>query len=128
MSEYSDFSLNIAKNLVSKKTNENIDDEFDAMSKYCIGSCHNIFGQDRMDTNPEFIYNFDILAWMNTGVESSLSSFKLNNEHKITFKLTDEQYKIVQDKLDIFGHDKIGRSQTINRIAHHQIWRKPEVK
>ncbi len=128
MPEYSDFSLNIAKNLVSKKTNENIDDEFDAMSKYCIGSCHNIFGQDRMDTNPEFIYNFDILAWMNTGVESSLSSFKLNNEHKITFKLTDEQYKIVQDKLDIFGHDKIGRSQTINRIAHHQIWRKPEVK
>tara|TARA_B100000749_G_C18432644_1_gene468591 strand:- start:15 stop:2045 length:2031 start_codon:yes stop_codon:yes gene_type:complete len=128
MPEYSDFSLNIAKNLVSKKTNENIDDEFDAMSKYCIGSCHNIFGQDRMNTNPEFIYNFDILAWMNTGVESSLSSFKLNNEHKITFKLTDEQYKIVQDKLDVFGHGKIGRSQTINRIAHHQIWRKPEVK
>ena len=128
MPEYTDFSLNIAKNLVSKKTDENIDDEFDAMSKYCIGSCHNIFGQDRMNTNPEFIYNFDILAWMNTGVESSLSSFKLNNEHKITFKLTDEQYKIVQDKLDIFGHDKIGRSQAINRTASHQIWRKPEVK
>ena len=128
MPEYTDFSLNIAKDLISKKTSEKIDGEFDAISKYCVGSCHNIFGQDRMDTNPEFIYNFDILNWMNTGVESSLSSFKLNNDQKMTFNLTDEQYKVVQDKLDIFGHDKIGRSQTINRIAHHQIWRKPKIK
>ena len=50
------------------KTSEKIDGEFDAISKYCVGSCHNIFGQDRMDTNPEFIYNFDILNWMNTRI------------------------------------------------------------
>ena len=35
---------------------------------------------------------------------------------------------VIRDKLNIFGHDRVGRSQTINRIAHHQIWRKPIIK
>jgi len=128
MSDYTDFSLKIAKDLIQKKTNVIIDEEFDAISKFCKGSCHNIFGNDRQETNPEFIYTFDILNWMNTGIESSLSSFKLNTKSKITFELTDEQFKVIQDKLNIFGHDRVGRSQTINRIAHHQIWRKPIIK
>ena len=127
MHDYTDFVLKTAKDLITKKTNKNIDKEFLSISNYCIGSCHNIFGGDRMETNPEFDYDYDILAWMNSHVVSFLSSFELDKKLKIIFELTEEQYKTVEDSLDIFGHNKIGRSQVIKVVGQNKLWRKPIV-
>ena len=125
--DYTNFVLKTAKDLITKKTNKNIDKEFLTISNYCIGSCHNIFGDDRMETNPEFDYDYDILAWMNSQVVSFLSSFELDKKLKIIFELTEEQYKTVEDSLDIFGHNKIGRSQVIKVVGQNKLWRKPIV-
>ena len=125
--DYTNFVLKTAKDLITKKTNKNIDKEFLTISNYCIGSCHNIFGDDRMETNPEFDYDYDILAWMNSHVVSFLSSFELDKKLKIIFELTEEQYKTVEDSLDIFGHNKIGRSQVIKVVGQNKLWRKPIV-
>ena len=46
--------------MYSRAFDKNIDKEFLTISNYCIGSCHNIFGDDRMETNPEFDYNYDL--------------------------------------------------------------------
>ena len=40
------------------------------------------FGEDRLKSNPEFLFDYDILTWMNTGITSSLKSFKLNKKIK----------------------------------------------
>ena len=80
-----------------------------------------------METNPEFDYDYDILAWMNSQAVSFLSSFELDKKLKIIFELTEEQYKTIEDSLDIFGHNKIGRSQVIKVVGHHGLWRKPVV-
>ena len=91
MHDYTDFVLKTAKDLITKKTNKNIDKEFLSISNYCIGSCHNIFGGDRMETNPEFDYDYDILAWMNSHVVSFLSSFELDKKLKIIWSQINEQ-------------------------------------
>ena len=84
-----------------------------------------VFGDDRMETNPEFDY--DILAWMNSKEVSFLNSFELDKKLKIIFELTEDQYKTVEDSLDIFGHNKIGRSQVIKVVGQNKLWRKPVI-
>ena len=125
--DFTDFVLKVAKYLITKKTDKNIDKEFLTISNYCIGSCHNIFGDDRMETNPEFDYDYDILAWMNSKEVSFLNSFELDKKLKIIFELTEDQYKTVEDSLDIFGHNKIGRSQVIKVVGQNKLWRKPVI-
>ena len=127
MSDFTDFCIKTAKKLIEKNTDEDFSTELNAISEYCHGSCQNIFGEDRLKTNPEFLFDYDILTWMNTGVTSSLKSFKLNKKSKIKFSLTQEQYNVLEDKLNIFGHNKIGRSQAVNWVAHHLLWRKPSL-
>jgi len=127
MSDFTDFCIKTAKKLIEKNTDEDFSTELNAVSEYCHGSCQNIFGEDRLKTNPEFLFDYDILTWMNTGVTSSLKSFKLNKKSKIKFSLTQEQYDVLEDKLNIFGHNKIGRSQAVNWVAHHLLWRKPSL-
>ena len=80
-----------------------------------------------MKTNPEFLFDYVILTWMNTGVTSSIKSFKLNKKSKIKFSLTQEQYDVLEDKLNIFGHDKIGRSQAVKWVSDRFLWRKPSL-
>ena len=127
MSDFTDFCIKTAKKLIEKNTDEDFSTELNAISEYCHGSCQNIFGEDRLKSNPEFLFDYDILTWMNTGVTSSLKSFKLNKKSKIKFSLTQEQYDVLEDKLNIFGHNKIGRSQAVNWVAHHLLWRKPSL-
>ena len=80
-----------------------------------------------METNPEFDYDYDILAWMNSKEVSFLNSFELDKKLKIIFELTEDQYKTVEDSLDIFGHNKIGRSQVIKVVGQNKLWRKPVI-
>ena len=77
-----------------------------------------------METNPEFIYDYDILTWLNTG-ESSLTNFKNKKKLKIWFKLTDEQFTTVEDNLNIYGHTSTGRSQLLKIVAEPNWWRQP---
>ena len=107
---------------------EDFGTELNAIAKYCHGSCQNIFGEDRLKSNPEFLFDYDILTWMNTGVTTPLKNYKLNKKSKIKFSLTQEQFDVLEDKLDIFGHNKIGRSQAVNWLPHHLLWRKPSLQ
>ena len=80
-----------------------------------------------METEPKFIFHYDIMAWMNSGISSSLSNFKNIKRKKIGFKLTDEQFNLVEDNLEIFGNTAAGRSQVIKVVPESKWWRKPVV-
>ncbi len=54
-----------------------------------------------------------------------LSEFKLKKPLEISFNLTDEQYKSVQDTVDMFGNTKVGRSKAMRMIAVESLWRRP---
>lgn len=127
MSEWIEFILQISAQLltINKKFSDiELKQQFLSVSNYCRGLGHNILGKDRMKTNPEFIYDYDILTWLNTG-ELSLSNFKNKKKLKIWFKLTDEQFTTVEDNLNIYGHTRTGRSQVIKVVPESNWWRQP---
>jgi radical SAM superfamily enzyme YgiQ (UPF0313 family) len=127
MSDFTDFVIQNSKALLENNTIDDFDSQLNSIEQYCKGSCENIFGEDRLKSNPEFIFDYDILTWMNTGVTASLNSFKLDQKSKIKFSLTQEQYDVLEDKLNIFGHNRIGKSQSVNWVPQHIFWRKPSL-
>jgi hypothetical protein len=125
MSDFTDFVIQNSRILLENHTIDDFNSQLNSIEQYCKGSCENIFGEDRLKSNPEFMFDYDVLTWMNTGVTASLNSFKLDQKSKIKFSLTQEQYDVVEDKLNIFGHNRIGKSQSVNWVPQHLFWRKP---
>ena len=129
LSDWIEFVLQISENILNQnnKISERVNQQFCSVSDYCRGLGYNILGKDRMETEPKFIFHYDIMAWMNSGISSSLSNFKNIKRKKIGFKLTDEQFNLVEDNLEIFGNTAAGRSQVIKVVPESKWWRKPVV-
>jgi radical SAM superfamily enzyme YgiQ (UPF0313 family) len=126
MDSWGDYILRIAKNLLQelKENSMDIDEEFLQISNYCHGVSHNTMGVDRMSTNPEFEFSYDIISWLEDSNEAHLSKFKLQQLMKISFQLTDEQFKSIQDTIEMFGNTKVGRSKAMRMIAVETLWRR----
>ena len=76
-----------------------------------------------MSNNPEFIFDYDVLKWIDSE-NLPLNAFRFNHKSKIIFKYSPEQYKIIQDNLEIFGNNKIGRSQVVKVTKDEFLYRK----
>ncbi len=128
--DWTQYILDIAYELLQEKmqTNDELNNQFRNISNYCYGLCHNLMGSDRMTTNPEYTFDYNIIKWLTDKDESSLIKFKLDSKITLSFKLTEEQYKIVQDKLEIFGNTFVGMGQVIKRIPRKMLWRNPVVE
>ena len=83
-------------------------------------------GSDRLNTNPEYELNYDITHWLDNPEELSLENFVFSTPQKIIFTLTDEQFTIVDDELNIYGNSPVGRGQALKRIPIGKLWRKPQ--
>ena len=127
MEHWAEHIIKSAYNLIKQNDlfNEKIKNEFDAVSNYCRGLSFNVLGQDRLKTNPEYEFEFDIPAWLSPKNEKDLGSFKLNEKLLISFNLDDEQFKMVQDNIDIYGHSRIGKSKTLKMLPNQKLWRRP---
>tara|TARA_Y100001936_G_scaffold7864_1_gene6982 strand:+ start:1948 stop:4050 length:2103 start_codon:yes stop_codon:yes gene_type:complete len=126
MIDFTNFVLETSSNLLEDKKISNYQDEFSSISDYCLGICHNIFGDDRMETNPKFLIKYDIMSWLKVK-DSTLKSFPFPTNTRVTYKLTNEQFKELQDYLSIFGNNKVGRSQVIKVINTKFLWRSPVI-
>ena len=71
------------------------------------------------------MYKRQILAWLSPKNEKKLDSFKFGKKLVITFELDDDQYKMVQDNIDVYGHSRIGKSKTLKMLPNQKLWRKP---
>ena len=78
-----------------------------------------------MKTNPSYQFKFNLRKWVNDPNETPLSNFKLSLPSKLEFRITEEQFKVVEDKIDIFGNSTIGMAQVIKRIPRKMLWRNP---
>ena len=113
---------------ILKKNNllsSEIEEQYKAISEYCKSISHNPLGRDRMNTNPEYLFEYDIISWLNSVSGKPLEDFKNDSPRKIVFQLSDEQFKFIEDKLDIFGDTTEGKSQVIKRSSMDLLWRKP---
>jgi len=126
LSDWTEFVLQISENMLKQKNkmSEQVNQQFSSVSNYCRGLGYNILGEDRMQTEPKFILDYDIMIWMNSGISSSLSNFKNIKRKKTEFKLTEEQYSLVEDNLNVFGNTPSGRSQVIKVVPESKLWRR----
>ena len=80
-----------------------------------------------MVTNPEFDFNYNILEWLKTINELSLDHFILSEPIKISFQLSDEQFKTVQKTLEMYGETIVGKSKALRMISSTNLWRRPVI-
>jgi len=128
MDDWTEYAVQISYDLLSEngKINEEVEQQFRTVSDYCRGSCHNPLGRDRMSTNPTFEFQFDITKWLADKTNSlKLSQCKLDSPYKAIFRLTDEQFKVIQDTLDMFADNLAGRSKALKMASQQMLWRIP---
>ena len=107
---------------------DEIEKQFHDISNYCRGKCHNPLGKNRMETNPKFIFNYDIDKWLDETLDTSLlDQFKLSKQLKLTFTLTDEQFQIIHDNVELFGHTTVGYTRALKHVHERIFWRNPKV-
>ena len=128
MDEWTEYALSIANDLLCKNViwNEEIEKQFHDVGNYCRGRCHNPLGKDRMQTNPEFTFYYDIIKWLSDNSDNMLlDECKLPEPVKTVFSLTNEQYKFINDTLDLYGDNLIGKTKARLLESTQTIWRKP---
>ncbi len=128
MDDWTEYVINIAKELLENSglTSKETLEEFNDVGNYCRGTSHNPLGNDRMNTNPKFLFKYDITKWLSDKSNIlKISECKLNAPIEMSFNLTDEQFKIVQDTSDMYGDSLIGRTKTLKMVSQQSLWRNP---
>jgi len=131
MDEWTEYALSIANDLLWKNVtwNEEIKKQFHDVGNYCRGRCHNPLGKNRMQTNPEFIFSYDIIKWLSDNSDNMLlDECKLPKPVKTVFRLTNEQYKFINDTLDLYGDNLIGKTKARLLESTQTIWRKSSIQ
>ena len=127
MDDWTEHVIQTTSNLIKKRPefNEDLESEFKSVTNFARGLSHNVLGEDRLETNPEYYFMYDIPRWLSPKNTKKLNELKLDSKIKVSFALDDEQYKIVQDNIDVYGDSHIGRSKTLKMTPNQKLWRKP---
>ncbi|MGI0010646.1 MAG: B12-binding domain-containing radical SAM protein [Nitrosopumilaceae archaeon] len=126
MDDWTEYILGIAYDLLkeTRQLDEELEQQFLDVGNYCRGLGHNTMGNDRMLTNPEFTFRYDIKRWLDDTNNSSLKSYKLSSPQRVAFQFSEDQYHVVQDELERCNNH-ISRSQALKRIPLQMQWRNP---
>ena len=129
MSEWTAYVLDLSSLLMQDKLNSDaqIAHQFTAITNYIRGTCSNVLKRDRMFVNPEFEFDYDVQSWLNDPQEIPIEHFKLSTPTKVAFKLTEKQFKLVEDELDVHGDNSTGRGQVIKRVPINMLLRTPVI-
>lgn len=126
MDEWVEYVINTAQNLLKKSSSfdKKIEIQFKSISDYCRGLSHNVMGNDRMKTNPEYEFHYDVKKWVNEKNDSDIEKFKILPT-KFSFILSKEQFNIVQDNIEVYGDSQVGKSKALKMIPIQKLWRFP---
>jgi len=130
MDIWTEYVLQISKDLLIENGKFSIDiqNEFSAICDYCSGTCLNPLGADRMNTNPEFQFVYDVTKWLSdTSDTLFLKDCKLTSPHKIAFNLTTEQFKVIHDTLEMYSDTIIGKTKVLKMVSQKTLWRRPVI-
>jgi len=127
MDEWAKYILNIAYDFLknSNLSNQSWEKQFNDISNFCKGTAHNTLGKDRMVTNPEFEFNYNIVEWLKSMEELPMDNFILPKPVKISFQFSDKQFKSVQKTLEMYGETIVGKSKALRMISSTNLWRHP---
>jgi len=129
MDDWNKYVLRIARDILneSEKLTDTTEKQFQDIANYCTGISHNPLKKERMHTNPEFLFDHDVQKWLQFD-DKLLNEFKFSNPKKIIFKLTNEQFKLVEDNLNMYRNTIIGITKALKVIPIQSLWRHPIVQ
>ena len=127
MDEWTQFAGNIVFGLLKRKKiiSYELENQLKNIINYCIGLGHNTLGDDRMSTNPEFLFDYDIENWLTDKNNKTLSKFKLDKKRTVSFQFSNNDSKMIQDELDRQNTDS-GIGQALKNIHLQTQFRKPK--
>jgi len=127
MDEWTQFAGNIVFGLMKRKKiiSYELENQLKNIINYCIGLGHNTLGDDRMSTNPEFLFDYDIKNWLTDKNNKTLSRFKLDKKRTVSFQFSNNDSKVIQDELDRQNTDS-GIGQALKNIHLQTQFRKPK--
>ena len=125
MDEWTEYVIQISVELLKENNQFSLEtqNEFKTIENFCRGSCYNPLGKDRMKTNPKFKLEYDVKKWLLE--KKPLKDFRFTMPKDVVFMLTDEQYKVIQDTLDVYGKSLVEKTKVLKMIAQHHLWRYP---
>ena len=128
MDEWTHFAGNVVFGLLKHKKmiSFEVESQLKNIINYCTGLGHNTLGNNRLSTNPEFLFDYDIENWLNDTSNRSLNEFKFDKKRTISFQFSSSDSKVIQDELDRNNTDS-GRSQALKRLPMQIQWRHPKV-
>ena len=126
MDEWTQFASNIMFGLLKRKKiiSYELENQLIDIINYCAGLGHNTLGDDRMSTNPEFLFDYDIESWLDDKNNKTLSRFKLDKKRTISFQFSSNDSKVIQDELD--RHTDTGRGQALKNLPLQIQFRNPK--
>jgi len=131
MDEWTSYALTIARNLIQENgiLNKKIEEQFSDIENYCKGRSHNPLGKDRMRTNPEFSFYYDIEKWLSDPTDTlQLEDCKMDKPIIEKFVLSEEQFNLIDDNINFFGNTPWGYTKALKFVPAHMFWRKPVSK
>lgn len=130
MDDWAGYILEIAYDFINASEKKDISwkAKFQDVSNFCRGTAHNTLGTDRMQTNPSFEFKYDVMKWLEETHDTNLDNFLLKYPYRISFELTEKQFKSVQDTLNAYGDTMVGKSKALRMISSTNLWRHPVIK
>ena len=129
MEEWTDFTIQVARGLLEKQgLTDAAFQQFEDVANYCRGITFNVMHDDRMQRNPEIEFRFDVEAWLKDETGKTLDQFELRAPQRISFQLTAEQGKLLDDLFALHGNTVAGRGQALKLVPVNKLWRRPVVE
>ena len=127
MEDWTENVIRVAENLIGEKIDfdMNLKKKFQNVANYCRGLTFNILGKERLTTNVEYNFDYDVTRWLSDHSKLLLDDFQLKNSTKIVFKITDEQYKALQNEIERYGESTSGLAKATRHITFRLLLRNP---
>ena len=111
--------------LTEREFDEELEIQFKDVANFCRGKGHNPLGKNRMQDNPEYVFQYDIPSWLDDKLGKKLEEFKFPHNQKIMFGFSKSQFNTVQDALDRYPDTMSGKGLALKSISMKDLWRKP---
>ena len=114
---------NAAELLRERAADPNLFHQLTQIERFCRAKSFKLLDENRLRQVPETTLQYDIDAWASDPDSKPLAHYEWPAERVVRFPLTPEQYQLVEDVLDQFGHNDLGRGKTLIRVPFNAIWR-----
>ena len=127
MDEWTQFAGNVVFGLLKRKKiiSYELENQLKNIINFCTGLGHNTLGNDRMSTNPEFLFDYDIENWINDTTNKALVQFKFDKKRTVSFQFSRNNSELIQNEVKR-QNIKSGMGQALKNIPLQKQFRKPK--